>query len=200
MRACERAYLLITSYSSYHSPRLTTHAVKQENIAIHYVLLFLSGVYRPVIAAAAGFVRTLGFIAYVRGYNTGVPANRGQGMFGYLGLLVNLVLAIGMLYCVGGWVWVLCPVWVGGCVCVHVHVHAYVCKCVQACISVCTVRARLQHGCPCKPRPGRVWVPGSDCEPRPRRWYAVLCGWVGGCGCCALCVYVRACVGACVRV
>ncbi|RLN97481.1 hypothetical protein BBJ28_00003737 [Nothophytophthora sp. Chile5] len=57
-----------------------------ENIPVFYALLatsaYVSRVYRPTIAAAAGAVRILGFIVYVKGYTTGDAKKRLRGNFG----------------------------------------------------------------------------------------------------------------------
>uniref|UniRef100_K3WGK6 Glutathione S-transferase 3, mitochondrial n=1 Tax=Globisporangium ultimum (strain ATCC 200006 / CBS 805.95 / DAOM BR144) TaxID=431595 RepID=K3WGK6_GLOUD len=70
------------------------HQNMVENLPIFFALLFVSAVFRPGIAAIAGFVRILGFIAYVRGYSTGDPKSRSQGFFGYFGMLASLGLAV----------------------------------------------------------------------------------------------------------
>ncbi|KAG7400886.1 Microsomal glutathione S-transferase 3 [Phytophthora boehmeriae] len=70
------------------------HQNVMENIPLFLALLFTSAVYHPSIAAIAGLVRILGFIAYMRGYSSGDPKKRLQGSFGYLGLLVSIVLSV----------------------------------------------------------------------------------------------------------
>jgi glutathione S-transferase len=44
----------------------------------------LTRIYRPGMAAAAGFVRVLGFIVYVQAYASGDPKKRLYGSFGRL--------------------------------------------------------------------------------------------------------------------
>ncbi|KAL3663593.1 hypothetical protein V7S43_011480 [Phytophthora oleae] len=70
------------------------HQNIMENIPIFLALAFTSSIYRPLISAIASFVRILGFVAYMRGYSTGDPKKRLQGDFGYLGLIVNVILTV----------------------------------------------------------------------------------------------------------
>ncbi|CEG39730.1 GST, gst [Plasmopara halstedii] len=65
-----------------------------ENIPLFFALNLTSSVYRPEIAAIAAFVRILGFIVYMRGYSSGDPKKRLQGLFGYIGLLVMVGLSV----------------------------------------------------------------------------------------------------------
>ncbi|KAF1334644.1 Microsomal glutathione s-transferase, partial [Globisporangium splendens] len=65
-----------------------------ENLSVFFALLFASAVFRPGLAAIAGLVRILGFIAYVRGYSTGDPKKRSQGFFGYIGMFTSIGLAV----------------------------------------------------------------------------------------------------------
>ncbi|KAL4087537.1 hypothetical protein PRIC1_013427 [Phytophthora ramorum] len=65
-----------------------------ENIPIFLALLFTSSIYRPQVAAIAGFIRILGFVLYMRGYASGDPKKRMQGAFGQLALLVNVGLSV----------------------------------------------------------------------------------------------------------
>ncbi|KAL3671445.1 hypothetical protein V7S43_003367 [Phytophthora oleae] len=70
------------------------HQNIMENIPIFLALIFTSSIYHPQIAAIAGFVRILGFVVYMRGYSSGDPKKRLQGGFGYLGLLVSVILTV----------------------------------------------------------------------------------------------------------
>ncbi|ETI52774.1 hypothetical protein F441_04130 [Phytophthora nicotianae CJ01A1] len=65
-----------------------------ENLPLFYAMLATSSIYRPKVAAAAGVVRVVGFIVYVKGYSTGDPGKRRRGSFGHLGTLVMLGLSL----------------------------------------------------------------------------------------------------------
>ncbi|KAJ8575803.1 hypothetical protein ON010_g3412 [Phytophthora cinnamomi] len=49
-------------------------------------------IYRPKVAAAAGFIRIAGFVMYVKGYSTGDPGKRRKGNFGAFSILVSSAL------------------------------------------------------------------------------------------------------------
>jgi len=53
-------------------------------------LLLIGGLQHPRLAAGAGAVYLLGRIVFARGYYTGDPEKRRQGMFGMLGMLALL--------------------------------------------------------------------------------------------------------------
>ncbi|CAM9546710.1 unnamed protein product [Discosporangium mesarthrocarpum] len=63
-----------------------------ENLPYFLVLLGTSAIHRPVAAAVAGLTRLAGFVAYVKGYQSGDPAKRMKGAFGYFGLLGMIVM------------------------------------------------------------------------------------------------------------
>ncbi|KAF4139126.1 MAPEG family [Phytophthora infestans] len=65
-----------------------------ENIPSFVGLFFPSALYRPQVATAAGLVRILGFVVYMRGYSSGDPQKRMQGAFGHFALLVNVGLSV----------------------------------------------------------------------------------------------------------
>ncbi|KAG6576502.1 Microsomal Glutathione S-transferase [Phytophthora cinnamomi] len=65
-----------------------------ENLPLFYAMLATSSIYRPKVAAAAGFIRIAGFVMYVKGYSTGDPGKRRKGNFGHLGTLVMLGLSL----------------------------------------------------------------------------------------------------------
>ncbi|KAF4318055.1 hypothetical protein BBO99_00007644 [Phytophthora kernoviae] len=65
-----------------------------ENVPPFLALLFTSAVYHPNVAAIASLVRILSFIVYMRGYSSGDPKKRLQGLFGYFGLLVSIGLSV----------------------------------------------------------------------------------------------------------
>jgi len=69
-----------------------------ENIPFHYMLCALSSIYRPKLAAMAIAIRSLGFIAYIRGYSTGDPSARLQGGFGYIGFFTMIGLSFELGY------------------------------------------------------------------------------------------------------
>ncbi|KAG6576422.1 Microsomal Glutathione S-transferase [Phytophthora cinnamomi] len=79
------------------------HQNNLEQTPIFLALLFTSSVYRPQIVVIAGLVRVLGFIVYMRGYSSGDPKKRLQGLFGLVALLVNAGLTVEVgLRMVGG--------------------------------------------------------------------------------------------------
>jgi hypothetical protein len=47
-----------------------------------FVLAVWNRIYRPKVAAAAGFVRIVGFVFFVNGYASGDPKKRMRGVFG----------------------------------------------------------------------------------------------------------------------
>ncbi|OWZ12776.1 hypothetical protein PHMEG_00014009 [Phytophthora megakarya] len=65
-----------------------------ENIPIFLGVFFTSAIYRPQIAVASGLVRILGFVVYMRGYSSGDPQKRMQGVFGHFALLINVMLSL----------------------------------------------------------------------------------------------------------
>mmetsp|Transcript_16097 Transcript_16097/g.18227 ORF Transcript_16097/g.18227 Transcript_16097/m.18227 type:complete len:145 (+) Transcript_16097:108-542(+) len=58
-----------------------------ENYPVFLLTMFMASLKRPHVAAVLGLIRLLGFIAYAVGYQSGSPAKRQQGAFGYIGLL-----------------------------------------------------------------------------------------------------------------
>jgi hypothetical protein len=47
-----------------------------------FLAVQLCRIFRPQVAAIAGFVRIVAFIVYMRGYSSGDPKKRMQGAFG----------------------------------------------------------------------------------------------------------------------
>jgi len=61
-----------------------------ENYPQFLTVLFIGGLQHPKTTAAAGLIYLLGRVFYSKGYSTGDPKKRYQGMFGYAGSLVML--------------------------------------------------------------------------------------------------------------
>jgi len=58
------------------------------------ILLFLSGIQHPCLAAGCGALWLVGRYLYAQGYYTGDPSKRNRGAVGYIGLITMLVCTI----------------------------------------------------------------------------------------------------------
>ncbi|TMW56476.1 hypothetical protein Poli38472_006486 [Pythium oligandrum] len=70
------------------------HQNMLESIPLFLTCLFTSAIYRPQAAAIIGFIRVLGFVAYIQGYATGDPAKRYRGSFGNVVNLGTVILTL----------------------------------------------------------------------------------------------------------
>ena len=78
-----------------------SHQNYLEQIATFISVLAMGSVFYPTAAAALGTVYLLGRVFYARGYQTGDPKKRGQGSFGYVGLIGLLGLSVHALLKIG---------------------------------------------------------------------------------------------------
>ncbi|DBA04044.1 TPA: hypothetical protein N0F65_009391 [Lagenidium giganteum] len=65
-----------------------------ENMSFFFTLLMTSSIFRPGLAAIAGFIRLLAFIVYIVSYASGDPNKRFRSAFGYVGFFGAIALTI----------------------------------------------------------------------------------------------------------
>ncbi|DAZ99619.1 TPA: hypothetical protein N0F65_001447 [Lagenidium giganteum] len=70
------------------------HQNMLEHLSLHLMTLLASSLYRPKLAAIAGVVRLLGFVAYIHGYSSGDPQKRLRGVFGFWGYFAAIGLTV----------------------------------------------------------------------------------------------------------
>merc|ERR1712002_20528 len=79
------------------------HQNTLENYPQFLVVLFVGGLYNPVVAAVGGLIWCVGRIVYALGYYTGDPKKRVGGSFGYIGLFAMLYCTIRFATALLGW-------------------------------------------------------------------------------------------------